>query len=176
MKISFTTPATRLAGRAAAVGRSSFSTVVEKYNRNAIPVFSSGALRRLVPERHDSDVAVLEVEMPLQIFANQIGSSSRRYKLLVRCSRTGVTLDDNHMIQQRIHHRRNRAVNRMAPNFLQLHCSIAAGSKKVRRIQPGPGPASILALTRLEVIGRRQLLQVIKTALLEETPEQEFVL
>ena len=57
-------------------------------------------MRRLVPKRHDSDIAVYEVKMRFEIFANQIRASSRRHKLLVRGSRTGVTLDDNHMIEQ----------------------------------------------------------------------------
>src|SRR5580704_6856542 len=78
----------------------SFSRVVKKHNRNAIPGIPSGGLWRLVPKRHDSDVAVYEVKMRLEIFANQIRASSRRHKLLIRRSRTGVTLDDHQMIRQ----------------------------------------------------------------------------
>jgi hypothetical protein len=72
---------------------------VEKHNRNAIPGNSSSAVWRLVPKRHDSDVAVHEVKMRLKIFANQIRTSSRHYKLLIGRSRTGVTLDDYQMTQ-----------------------------------------------------------------------------
>src|ERR1700733_6691695 len=80
--------------------RQSFSAIVENHNRNTIPRISSGAMRWFVPKRHDSDVAVYEVKMRLQIFANQIRASSRRHKLLVGRSRTGVTFDDNPMIRQ----------------------------------------------------------------------------
>jgi len=69
----------------------SSSAVRRKHNRNAILDISSGATRRLVPKRHDSDVAVYEVKMRLKIFANQIRTSSRHYKLLVRRPRTGVS-------------------------------------------------------------------------------------
>jgi hypothetical protein len=81
-------------------GRWSLSAVVEKHNSNTIPGISTRAVWRLVSKRHDSDFAVYEVKMRLEIFANQVRASSRSRKLLIRCSRTGVTLDDNQMTEQ----------------------------------------------------------------------------
>ena len=80
--------------------RQSFAAVVEKHDRNAIPGISSGALRGLVPKRHDADVLMHEMKVRLEIFANDTRASPRRHKLLIRHSRAGVTLHDNQMVEQ----------------------------------------------------------------------------
>ena len=113
-------------------------TFLEKDNSDAVPTGPPGDLGRPIAKRHDSDVAVPDVEVFLEILANQVRPLSRYYKLLVGCSRGAVTFDHHDMIQEGIHERGDSPVDLAAPRFRELFFAAAPRSKQAGSIQPLP--------------------------------------
>src|SRR5690349_15185443 len=150
-------------------------TFLEKDNSDAVPTVSPGDLGRSISKRHDSDVTVPDVEVFLEILANQARPLSRYYKLLVGCSRGAVTFDHHDMVQEGIHERGDCLIDVAAPRFRELFFAAAPRSKQAGCIQPRPRSTGLFVLTCLEVVGWRQLLKVIKTTSFEKAAKEEFV-